>query len=288
MPERLILSMIFEIFKAEPPEKIHPVVWFGRLIEFLYSKTNGFFAGLLSTLTVIFFALLLSLIPKNLPSVFGLIFGSYLLYSTISIRSMIEHAEACIEGDELKAEKVQMIVSRDTSKLSKEQLSSAVIESVAENFVDGVISPLFYYIIFGLPGALLYKAVNVCDAMVGYRYGKFEKFGKFPARLDDLLNFIPSRISVLFFSIFSIDAIFWGYKKNPKLNGNSISAMASVLKVKLEKPGSYRIDCGKMPDIEDVKKAITIFKKLSIMAVVIAISLRILLRIMNFHIFYLL
>ena len=273
----LLIAIIFEVVRAEPPEIVHPTVWFGRIAEFFDSKLpESIPAGLIPPFITSLLAFFLSLIPNLLPEHFGLLLKGYLIYTTISIHSMIEHAEMCIENGDVSPEKLGMIVSRDVKSLNYWQRCSAVIESVSENFVDGVMAPLFYYAIFGLPGALVYKAVNTCDAMLGYRKGRYEKFGKPSARLDDLLNLIPSRLSLFFYAMVSLKAFLCGLKKSPKLNGHSISGMAGLLGVRLEKPGYYVIDCGEKPEIKDVVKSLRYFKLFSGMAVLSALLARML------------
>ncbi len=270
----LVLALIFEIVKPEPPEKIHPSVFFGRLMERLFKllpKTKFF--GFVALLIVVSTAFAVSKLPSLLPFPASVILSSYLLYSSISIRSMIEHARNCISNGKIIREEVAKIVSRDVKNLDQGHLSSAVIESVAENFVDGVLAPLLYYSIFGVSGALIYRAVNVCDAVVGYKKGEYREFGFFTAKLDDVLNFIPSRVSPI---LYSPKVLRCAFSKNPKFNGHSISAMACYLNVKLEKVGSYAIDCGNLPTIDDVKRSLSVFKKLSIEAVLLAAAMRVL------------
>ena len=268
----LLLALLFEAIRAEPPEKIHPSVLFGKLMEKLYSlfpKTKVF--GLISLSIVVIFAYILSLTPNLFPTPLKEVFASYLLYSSISIRSMIEHAKNCLKNGEILREEVAKIVSRDVSQLDRSKLSSAVIESVAENFVDGVLAPLLYYSVFGVSGALIYRAVNVCDAMVGYKDEKFRDFGFFSAKLDDALNFLPARISPF---LYSPKVVFCAFSKNPKFNGHSISAMACLLKLKLTKPGSYEINSGKDPEVEDVLRSLKVFTRLSAEAVLLSAALR--------------
>ena len=279
----LLVSLLLEILKSEPPTTIHPTVWFGKITGYLDRKLPPtlFFGGITLMITVLF-AYFLSKVPEFIPFPFKIMAQAYLLYSAISIRSMVEHAKNCIHHDRILPENVQKIVSRDTSKLSEPQLCSAVIESVSENFVDGVLSPLFYYALFGLEGALIYRAVNTCDAMLGYRIGKYEKFGKISARVDDALNYIPSRLSLLLYALLSRRSFVCGIKKNPKLNGNSIAAMAGLLRVKLEKPGKYVIDCGREPSVRDVIKSIRYFVILSGISVVMTGLLAVLLEMLKY------
>ncbi len=271
----LVLAVLFEFVSSEPPNAIHPTVWFGKIIDFLDKKLPPtILSGSIPVIATVSFAVLLSFLPRFIPFPFNVFLSGYLLYSTFSVRSMIEHARNCISGGTIIRENVQMIVSRNTKGLSEAQLCSAVIESVSENFVDGVIAPLFYYILFGLAGAMAYRAVNTCDAMLGYRKGRYERFGKVSARIDDLLNFIPSRLSLLFYALFSFRALIYGIKMNPKLNGNSISAMACLLGVTLEKPGEYKIDCGRDAEIRDVLESIRFFKVFSAIAVIATVLLK--------------
>ncbi|KUJ92778.1 MAG: putative cobalamin biosynthesis protein CobD [Archaeoglobus fulgidus] len=277
----LLTSLMLDAAVGEPPALLHPVVWYGKLISLLErakfrKMLVEIFYGAFCCLIVITFALILSLLPFPYPLNF--LWAVYLLFSSISVKSMVNHARVCVEsGVDRKA--VQMIVSRNTEELSEEQLCSAVIESVAENYVDGVVAPLFYFSIFGVAGAVVYRAVNTCDAMVGYRKGRYEAFGKFAARLDDILNYIPARLSLLFFELLKRGAFSYGLKRNVKLNGCAIAAMSYLLGVKLEKPGYYSLP-GIEPSAADIERAIKAFVRLTVIAVIfttIAVSIRIVL-----------
>lgn len=258
----IFISAIFlDLTFGEPPLRLHPVYWFGKIVQFFDKfdlKDLNFVWGILCTISCTSFAVFLSLLPSFIPVT--PFWEIYLLFSSISIKSMVDHVKRCLP--DMKAEEVQKIVSRDAFKLNFNQRCSAVIESTSENFVDGFFSPLFYYSILGLPAAMFYKAVNICDAMIGYRKGKYEKFGKFAARLDDVLNFIPARLSLIFYEFFKRGSISFALKNNPKLNGCSMAAIAYVLDVKLEKPGYYVIPGKREPELEDVKRTIKTFYKL--------------------------
>jgi adenosylcobinamide-phosphate synthase len=270
----LVTAVILDLIIGEPPSKIHPTTWFGKVIGFLDQKWRrrnpkaDILAGSLSLILVLIFALLLASTPTLLFFPLNYIIASYLLFSSFSIRSMVEHARACV-NDKILPEKVQLIVSRDTSKLNQPQLSSAVIESLAENFVDGVLAPLLYFSVFGIHGAVVYRAINVCDAMIGYRDARYEYFGKAAAKLDDILNFIPARFSVLLFSIFKPEC-FLVYRQKVKLNGHAIVAMAKILEVRLEKPSSYVINAGKEPEAADIERGIAVYWKLCILTILCA------------------
>jgi len=140
---------------------------------------------------------------------------------------------------------IRYLVSRDTENLSDSDISKAAIETYAENLSDGVIAPLFYLLVFGLVGLFLYKAINTLDSMVGYRNDKYEKFGKVAARLDDIANYIPSRITaVLIVTLFGklgklTQTWHYGALHESPNAGYPIAAMALSLDVSLGGATSY-------------------------------------------------
>ncbi len=263
----LSLALILDLVFGEPRKEIHPTVWFGKLISFFDERYRrrgriDIVMGIFASIAVIFSAIFLSILPDFLPHLpFGILLSAYLTKTTFAIKSLEKHVrDSAVPDLSLKREKVSLIVSRDTALLKENELNSAAIESLAENIVDSVISPLFYYLLFGLPGAMVYRAINTMDAMVGYKTEKYKNFGKFAARFDDLLNFIPSRISVLLFLPLSKKV--WGYYRMAKfkLNGDKpIAAMSAVLGVKLEKRGHYSFP-GRNPENDDIFRALKVFR----------------------------
>ncbi|ADR32692.1 cobalamin biosynthesis protein CobD [Sulfuricurvum kujiense DSM 16994] len=158
---------------------------------------------------------------------------------------------------------IRYLVSRDTQNLSESEINKAAIETYAENLSDGVIAPLFYLLVFGLVGLFLYKAVNTLDSMVGYRNERYEKFGKVSARLDDLLNYLPSRITAViiltFFGKLSALKKTWHYgaqHESPNA-GYPIAAMALSLYVSLGGPTSYFGTIKNKPYFGEGKREIT-------------------------------
>jgi adenosylcobinamide-phosphate synthase len=276
----LLIAVLLDAMFGEPPNVVHPTVWFGKIIGFFdrfWKRKNcliDFIAGSTFTLIVLLFAYSLALVAINLPTLLRIALESYLLFSAISIRSMVEHARRTIQNGHVIAEEVKKIVSRDVAKLDQSRLSSAVIESIAENFVDGVLAPLLYYSLFGIAGAVVYRAINTCDAMIGYRTERYACFGKFSARLDDLANFVPARLSALLFLAFKPSAlrVVKRYRKIKLNGGYPISAMAGILGVTLEKPSYYKVEAGRYPNAEDVRKAICIYVKLCALSVAIALA----------------
>ena len=131
-----------------------------------------------------------------------------------------------------------MLVSRDTEHMSESDIYKAAIETYAENLSDGVIAPLFYLLLFNLPGIILYKTVNTMDSMVGYRNKRYENYGKAAAIFDDIVNYIPSRITALLIMLISNQKEIFGFyeygKKHDSPNaGHPITAMALALDIKL-------------------------------------------------------
>lgn len=266
-PIIFLLALALDLVIGEPPALIHPVVWFGKLIEFFdkhyrrRSPALDLVIGSLGAMAVIGFAFFLSKLPYFLPRWLSIVLGAYLLKTSFAIKSLAWHVKNTIREDiEEQRKYVGLIVSRDVKSLDRYHLNSAAIESLAENIVDSVVAPIFYFLLFGLSGALVYRAINTLDAMIGYRNERYEFFGKFAARMDDLVNFIPARFTVLLFLPFGPRKVLSHYKKAKfKINGDKpIAAMSAVLGVWLEKYGAYHFD-GKAPELEDIKRALRIY-----------------------------
>lgn len=277
-PIILILTIIFDRIFGELPEKIHPVVWIGNIIYFfekLFKSSNSknkirdFIFGVLIVLLVlsVVFAVsygmevLINRIPEKYAIIKYIIY-SFLLSTTIGYKSLINFSKKPVDylknNDINSAKKsVQCIVSRDVSKLDEEHILSASIESASENITDSIIAPLFYAVLFGLPGAFIYRAVNTIDAMIGYRNEKYEYYGKFGAKLDDLFNFLPSRIAGILLIISAplyggnIKKALHGFlkegHKTPSPNsGYTMAVIANSLNITLEKIGCYKLGYGKI------------------------------------------
>ena len=158
---------------------------------------------------------------------------------------------------------IRYLVSRDTENLSESEINKAAIETYAENLSDGVIAPLFYLLVFGLVGLFLYKAINTLDSMVGYRSEKYEKFGKVSARLDDVVNYIPSRITaiiilVLFGKLRQLrQTWYYGAQHESPNAGYPISAMALSLDVSLGGATPYFGKIKEKPYFGEGKREIT-------------------------------
>ena len=270
-----IIDRVFGEFKFVK----HPVVLMGEYIKWFEKKyyQNSIASGVGLTVSLIAIVFIVSYILELiLPWYCQAVIAS----AGIASKMLYESVKDIIKNPK----NIRYLVSRDTADLSRSDINKAAVETYAENLSDGVIAPLFYLLFFGLSGLWVYKAVNTLDSMVGYRNTKYELFGKFSARLDDILNFIPSRIcafliSLLFWSKKSFNAIFdFGYKHESVNAGYPISAMAAALDVSLGGATSYfgKIkqkpyfgDGKKSISIDDIKKALSLQIRLDIFIVVI-------------------
>ncbi|MCX8057981.1 MAG: adenosylcobinamide-phosphate synthase CbiB [Spirochaetes bacterium] len=291
-----ILAFLIDIIFGEYPSIIHPVCYMGFLGKKTYKiiekinfkkdkirKTIYFFSGMFSLIIEVSFwifiiFLLKSLIEKYLELIISIIFNknvykiifclqilidSLILKSTFSIRSLYIHVNNCITGDIFKLRnEVSKIVSRNVENLNKNQLYSAALESLSENIPDSILAPIFYFLIFGLYGSIIYRIVNTYDALFGYRNEKYEFFGKFCARTDDILNFIPARLSIIFIiPINPLNSLKYIKKYgNIKINGTyPMSAFAGIQNLSFEKPNCYKFE-GKPPEMENIIVGLNHFK----------------------------
>ena len=274
----LLLAVIFDILFGEPPAFLHPVVWMGKIINLFVSaapRSHRKIYGLI----MVFFCVGITVLIANALELIGtgilaIVITAYFLKSSFSIRMLLVSAIGIKRDLEIgNIEKVRRdlktFVGRDTSHLNTHQSASAVIESLAESFVDGILSPLFYFLLFGLPGALAYRMINTLDSMVGYKKEPFAQLGYAAARLDDIVNIVPARMSLAFIFIASVffgkplDAIrtcMLDHNKTASPNsGWSMAAVSGALNVRLEKIGYHVLGSNYSdPESFHIKKAINL------------------------------
>lgn len=238
----------------------HPVTWLGALVSVLEARLNTgpddrrFRTGALCTgLTVLAAALpavlAQSLLPTGAP---GWLIGGLLAWPLIATRAMHDHvadvARPLMQGDLGAARHaVSMIVGRDPAQLDSHAIARAATESLAENTSDGIVAPVFWGVVAGLPGIAAYKAINTLDSMIGHRNDRYEQFGKCAARLDDLVNLVPARLTGLLFALAALRhmpravGVMWrdaGKHRSPNA-GWPEGAMAGALGIRLSGPRVY-------------------------------------------------
>lgn len=222
----LPIAFLLDIIFGDPENFPHPVRVIGKFIEngerffrkiFPDTRQGKRLGGLLLTLSTIFLAFsipfILLFLTYKVSIILGICLEIFFCYQILAVKSMKIEAENVLEalnaGDLSGArQRLSRIVGRDTGQLNEKQIIKAVVETVSESTCDGVIAPLFFMLIGGAPLGFAYKAVNTLDSMVGYKNDKYADFGYFAAKIDDILNFIPARITGLLY-VFS--AYFLGF-----------------------------------------------------------------------------
>jgi adenosylcobinamide-phosphate synthase len=292
-----LLALLVDSLFGDPSNEYHPVAWMGSGISAARKcapKTDARrqlgFGGLIAFVGVSLAAgtgwlakRFISLLPKPL----NWLAESGLLKIMLSVGGLAKAASdiqtALDAGDLPEARRLTNwhLVSRDTSELTESQVAAATIESMTENTSDSIIAPLFYYTLFGLPGAIAYRFANTADSMLGYRDVEREWLGKIPARLDDFLNYIPARLTALFFIFVSWvnggDALraiaIWrrDCRKTESPNaGHPMSAGAGALGIELEKVGHYNLGEGqRVPQAQDIGRSIRLMQRTAIIAAVL-------------------
>lgn len=251
----LLLALLLDAALGEPRQvwdRIpHPAVVMGRIIARadlnLNSGRSKRLKGALLIIGLCVCAFLVGNLIAWFPD-FG-VFEVILVAILLAHRSLLDHVQAVADALAISPKEgrkaVAMIVGRDTTDLNESDISRAAIESAAENFSDGVVAPAFWFAVMGLPGILIYKIVNTADSMIGYRTPRHQEFGWAAARLDDLLNWIPARLSGALICATSLRREPWStmtqdaqYHRSPNA-GWPEAAMAGSLNIALSGPRTY-------------------------------------------------
>jgi len=254
----IVYAIILDFIVGDPYYFPHPIKLMGRLISLEENlarkwcktgkslKTSGLIIVIVNVVIGFLIPFLLLKFLEDYKIAYTII-NIYLIYTCISARCLHHEAimvsKALDNGLDEGRKRLSYIVGRDTSKLSEDKIIMATVETVAENTSDGVIGPLFYIFLFGAPGGVLYKFVNTMDSMLGYMNDRYKDLGYFPAKIDDLFNLIPARITGLLMNISSIGRfdfknglrIMKRDKKNHKSpnSGYPESAVAGLLGIQL-------------------------------------------------------
>ncbi|MCH2194821.1 adenosylcobinamide-phosphate synthase CbiB [Kordia sp.] len=258
----LVIAYVLDLALGDPRWLPHPIRLYGNMIAFgekiLNKNTARFAKGAFLTMVLcsgvflFFYGVNYVLKSYTIPFV---VFNSIFLFYALANKSLIEEGKAVFtelkKGIVQGRKRLSWIVGRETEKLNAQQVKTAVFETLSENLSDGVIAPLFYYAFLGVPGAMLYKMVNTLDSMIGYKNERYEQFGKFAAKLDDVLNFIPARLTAILMLIITgkihlIGKVFHEGTKHSSPNaGYPEAALAFILDCRFGGPNYYH---GKLVD----------------------------------------
>ena len=297
---KIWIAYVLDLIFGDPQNVVHPVQVIGKIIsageKVLLRKKYKFLAGaVLNIFTVSITYTSMYLISKSVKiSVFFMIIEIYLMYTIFSINSLAREGNRVYrimkEGDIEKARKdLSYLVSRDTETMDEKMIIRSTMETISENTVDGIVAPMFYMFLGGMPLAMAYKAINTLDSMVGYKNEKYMDFGKFSAKVDDAVNFIPARITGILIVLASM-ILGYDYKNSLKIfirdrknhsspnSAHSEASVAGALGVQFGGKVSY---FGKETDkptigdktkefeLEDIRKNIRIMYVTSFLSLVI-------------------
>lgn len=295
----LLAGWLLDLLFGDPPRLPHPVVGYGKLISFFEKRLNrgvrrklkGAFSAVFLILLIYFavYALLRVLSPfpvikmvVEAVGVFYCLAGTTLVKE---VRGVFLAADRSLSEGRLQ---VARIVGRDTANLSDREVRTAALETLAENLSDGVIAPLFWYTLLGLPGMMAYKMVNTLDSMIGYRSDRYKDFGCMAAKIDDVANFIPAHLTALLMVAASGRFSLWRFvmKYGPRHaspnSGWPEAALAGILDCRFGGPHDYFGKTVDKPFIgtnnrdlttADMEKAVSINRIAEILAVLLALIL---------------
>lgn len=298
----LPMAWMLDMLLGDPMWLPHPVIWYGKAISFCEHRLNkggwrrfkgGLTAISLIAITYILTWWMLSLINPylwlNIAVQTLLIF--YCLAGTTLIREVRMVFCAVNRSLEEGRKQVGRIVGRDTANLSAQEIRTAALETLAENLSDGVVAPLFWFALLGVPGMMAYKMVNTLDSMIGYKNERYSQFGMVAARIDDLANYIPARLTASLMVIVSGKFRLFGFvrqngtKHASPNSGYPEAALAGILGCRFGGSHDYFGESVYKPyigDIErdfcyiDVKNAIRINRRVEALAVLLVVAFRVL------------
>ena len=291
----IILAMLFDRYVGDPSNKYHPLRWMGNLLQAIDNRLTkrksyravllGFLSYLLVFIVFGGVAILITgsvrhflgdQIPFDIAGVhitvgeiLWIVVSAYLVKITFALFAFRRFCKPIEEdlrkGDlDAAADKTQMMVNRKMRGMDLPHITSSCCETISENLVDSAVSPLLYYGLFGLPGAVMFRCANLMDAMWGRLNEKYKDIGHFPARWDDVLGFVPSRLSPLFIGFAAwlmrfrsgrsaVKAAMKEHRKTPSPNsGWPMTATAAAMGISFEKEGVYVMGEGPLPSIDDI------------------------------------
>ena len=272
-PIALLIGWLLDLIFGDPGRLPHPIVWFGRMIAFgekhlnrgAHRQLKGAVMAVSLIVGVFTITCLIHSYLSVLSSQFSLIFDVLIVFYCLAGTTLIREVRQVFLAldrslDEGRAQ-VARIVGRDTSELSAQEVRTAALETLAENLSDGVIAPLFWLMLLGTPGMLAYKMVNTLDSMIGYHTERYLQFGCWAARIDDVANYIPARLTALLMVIWCPKCLGFVRKygcchASPN-SGYPEAALASILNCRFGGPHKYFGEVFDKPYIGDNDRELT-------------------------------
>jgi len=300
-PVSLLLGWVLDLVFGDPQRLPHPVVWFGKMIAFgehrLNQGAHRKLKGALMAICLIVFVFVATWLLRRLPIADGwwaLGFDAVVIFFCLAGTTLVREVREVFRAldrslDEGRAQ-VARIVGRDTSELSAQEVRTAALETLAENLSDGVIAPLFWLMLLGVPGMAAYKMVNTLDSMIGYRTERYRDFGCWAAHIDDVANFLPARLTALLmilpvalfthrYSLFTFVRVNGRRHASPN-SGYPEAALAGILDCRFGGPHYYFGQLFDKPYIgeherelttADMKKAVRVNRTAEVLMVVIVL-----------------
>jgi len=272
----IVMAYVLDLIMGDPLWLPHPIVYFGKAIskgEKILNKGNkkyekGALLTLFLVMVVIGFFCGLQLLSRWVHSAVYALFVMIFFFFGIANRTLIHEGRLVFRVLDQKGlvagrNQLSRIVGRDTSGLDEQQIRRAVLETMAENLSDGVVAPIFWFVVGGIPGMMAYKMINTLDSMIGYKNDRYLFFGRFAARFDDVVNFIPARITALLMAIVapSYKALqymwLFGKKHSSPNAGYPEAALAGILNVRFGGPNIYHGQLIDKPYIGENERQLT-------------------------------
>ncbi len=303
----LLIGWVLDLIWGDPDRLPHPIVWFGKSIaigeKVLNKGKNRLMKGALLSLTLILSVYVatyfLLKISAHISPYISVIISAVIVFYCLAGHTLIREVKAVFMAVDISEEKgreqVARIVGRDTSSLNSQQIRSAALETLSENLSDGVIAPLFWYGLLGVPGMFAYKMINTLDSMIGYKNNRYKDFGCWAAHIDDIANYLPARITAFIMLVVSnkinlLKIVFNQGKLHSSPNsGYPEAALATILGCRFGGPNKYfgnLVDKpyiglnNKILDTQDMEKAVMVNK----LAEYVTIALTVVLSCLRFFI----
>ena len=298
----LIIGWIADRLLGDPASLPHPIVAFGKTIakgeKILNKGKNKIIkGGLFSILLIIGCFILFFYLNKGLTSIntyLAIGLNSIMVFFCLAGKTLADEVRdvfiATDKSTEDGRKQIARIVGRDTSQLSPQQIRTAALETLSENLSDGVIAPLFWYLLLGVPGMIAYKMINTLDSMIGYKNERYKDFGCWAAHIDDIVNYIPARLTALLMlivsgrlSLLSFVSKYGSQHASPN-SGYPEAALAGILNCRFGGPNYYFGQLVEKPYIgttdrniitEDMQLSVSINQRTEILMILIIIVLAI-------------